>query len=148
MLWPESDPAKSRASLRKALSLITKVLGKSWLNIDRKTIGFVPHGNVQVDVNRFLELAAVLPRNKGGEKPPNPKQIKLLEEAAQISKSSFLSGFYLKDAPDFDDWQLEQSERLNRRTANVLEYLTRSEMSRVHIQRHFPMPGNWLRLTP
>ncbi|WP_020585792.1 BTAD domain-containing putative transcriptional regulator [Desulfobacter curvatus] len=140
MFWPESDPTRSRASLRKALSLITKVLGKSWLNIDRETIGFVPHENLQVDVNRFLELTAMLPRNKGGERPDSPKQIKpeqarskqikALEEAAQICKPSFLSGFFLKDAPDFEDWQMEQAERLSRRAAEVLEYLTRSEMIR------------------
>ncbi len=140
MFWPESDPAKSRASLRKALSLIIKVLGKSWLDIDRETIGFVSHENLQVDVNRFLELAAVLPRSKGGEKRDSPKQIKpeqgrseqirALEEAAHICKPSFLSGFFLKDAPDFEDWQMEQSERLSQRAAEVLEYLTRSEMSR------------------
>lgn len=129
MFWPESASARSRASLRKALSLITKVLGKSWLNIDRETIGFVPHKSLRVDVNRFLELAAVLSQDKGGEKPDIPKQIKSLEEAAQICKPSFLAGFFLKDAPDFEDWQMAQSERLRRRAAKVLEYLTRSGMS-------------------
>ena len=135
MLWPETDPVRSRASLRKALSIITKVLGNSWLNIDRETIGFVPHENLRVDVNRFLELAAEHPWNMGGEKPDSPKQIKpeqikALEDAAQICKTPFLSGFFLKDAPDFEDWQMEQSERLSRRAAQVLEYLIRSGMSR------------------
>ncbi|MCG8550293.1 MAG: NB-ARC domain-containing protein [Desulfobacterales bacterium] len=130
MLWPETDPARSRASLRKALSLLTKVLGKSWLNIDREIIGFVPHESLQVDVNRFLELAADLPRNKEREKPDTPKQIKSLEAAAQISNVSFLSGFFLKDAPDFETWQTAQSERLGRRAAEILKYLTRSEMRR------------------
>ena len=73
MFWPESDPARSRASLRKALSLITKVLGKSWLDIDRETIGFVPQENLQVDVNRFLELTAMLPRSKGEGEAGQPK---------------------------------------------------------------------------
>lgn len=140
MFWPDSAPARSRASLRKALSLMTKVLGKSWLDIDRETIGFVPHESLRVDVNRFRELAAGLPRSKGVEKRDIPKQIKpqqagseqlrALEEAAQICKPSFLAGFFLKDAPDFEDWQTAQSERLSRRAAEVLEYLTRSGMSR------------------
>lgn len=135
MFWPESDQARSRASLRKALSLMTKALGKSWLSIDRATIAFVPHENLQVDVNRFLELAAVVPRKKdeaGWDSPKQIKseQIKALEEAAQICKRSFLSGFFLKDAPDFEDWQMEQSERLGRRAVEVLEYLARSGMNR------------------
>ena len=160
MFWPESDGPRSRASLRKALSLITKVLGKTWLNIDRENIGFAPHENLEVDVNRFLKLTAVLSRNKLREEPDSPKhsktapidsgqpatdqagtdqaatnqagpeQIQALEEAAQIHKSSFLSGFFLNHAPDFEDWQTEQAQRLDRLAANVLESLTRSGLDR------------------
>ncbi|BBO90561.1 AfsR/SARP family transcriptional regulator [Desulfosarcina ovata] len=135
MFWPESDPARSRASLRKALWLMAKTLGTSWLSIDRETIGFVPHANLQVDVNRFLECAAVLPQKEGevGENRPEPFQperINALEEAAQICKRSFLSGFSLNDAPDFEDWQLEQAEYLKGRAAEVLGFLARFGINR------------------
>lgn len=121
MFWPESDAGRSRASLRKALSLVTKALGRSWLAIDRQTIGFVPHQGIWVDVNRFRTLAGPA-RNRTGDAP---EIMAGLEEAADLCRRSFLSGFSVGDAPDFDDWQFEQAEQLAREAAGILGGLAR-----------------------
>jgi tetratricopeptide (TPR) repeat protein len=52
-------------------------------------------------------------------------------EAATLYRGDFLSGFTLRDAPAFDDWQFFETETLRRELASVLERLARG-----HAQSH------------
>ncbi len=55
MFWTEFDRKSSRASLRRTLSVMTKALGKSWLEIERDSIKFVPDEYKQ-DAHHWLIL--------------------------------------------------------------------------------------------
>ncbi len=140
LFWPEYDREKARSSLRRTLSVMTKALGKFWLAIDRDTIGFVPHDDLWVDVVRFRELIA---RSLSGA-----ESVAVLEEAALIYDSSFLAGFSLGDAPDFDDWQFEQAEGLCRRAIQVLERLTKGGMESGEYPRAIGHARDWVELDP
>jgi predicted ATPase len=52
-----------------------------------------------------------------------------LTEAAELYRGDFLAGFTLRDSPDFDDWQLAQSEHLRRELTRVLHRLTQLQAS-------------------
>ena len=39
LLWPELEPSRARAGLRRNLSVLKKALGGEWLVVDRETIG-------------------------------------------------------------------------------------------------------------
>jgi predicted ATPase len=119
---------------------MTKALGKFWLAIDRDTIGFVPHDDLWVDVIRFRELTA---RSLSG-----PESMAVLEEAALIYDGSFLAGFSLGDAPDFDDWQFEQAEGLCRRAISVMERLTEGCMEGGKYPRAVGHAKDWVALDP
>ncbi|WP_092208224.1 AfsR/SARP family transcriptional regulator [Desulfoluna spongiiphila] len=114
LFWPDHEQDKGRASLRRALSDITGSLGNTWLAVDRKSIGARPHELLRVDVVRFRSLLA--PCRKGS--------LPAMEEAVSLCTGSFLAGFNIKDAPDFDDWQFEEAEALNREAAEVMKGLS------------------------
>lgn len=117
MFWPEYDRERAKSSLRRTLSVMTKALGKFWLVIDRDSIGFKPHEYLWVDVIRFRKLMTL--------SPLEPEYAAALEEAAGLHESSFLAGFILEDAPDFDEWQFEQAEELGREAILGAERLAR-----------------------
>ena len=48
-----------------------------------------------------------------------------LTQAAALYRDDFLTGFTLADAPDFDDWQRDQTENLRSVLSGALERLTR-----------------------
>ncbi len=140
LFWPEYDRERARSSLRRTLSVMTKALGKFWLAIDRDTIGFVPHEDLWVDVIRFRELTA--------RAPSGAESFAGLEGAALIYDSSFLAGFSLGDAPDFDDWQFEQTEGLCRRAISVMARLTEGCMGRGEYPRAIGHAQDWVELDP
>ena len=65
LLWPEHDPSRARASLRRDLSVLRRLLGEEVLVVDRETVGLDPRGDpsppaedqaLWLDVNRFRHL--------------------------------------------------------------------------------------------
>ncbi|VFQ45902.1 AfsR/SARP family transcriptional regulator [Desulfoluna butyratoxydans] len=119
LLWPDQEQDKGRASLRRALSDITRTLGRSWLAADRETIGALASDLVQVDVTRFRTLLGM---GRTGS-------LSAMEEALSLYTGSFLSGFHLNGAPDFDHWRLEQAERLDREAAEIMKALSERYMT-------------------
>ncbi|MEH0023135.1 MAG: BTAD domain-containing putative transcriptional regulator [Desulfobacter sp.] len=118
LFWPDYSHENARASLRRTLSAMAKVLGRFWFAADRDAISFIPHENIQVDVTRFRTWAQQAPATR----PVSPTP---LEQAVRIYGGAFLSGFTLPDAPDFDDWQFARKEELERRYISVLKRLVR-----------------------
>ncbi len=135
LFWPEYDQKNARASLRRTLSIMTQELGKSWLEIDRESIMFVPCENLSIDVNNFLKLNEKIK----SEEKKNTDCLTILEEAIAIYRDDFMSGFSLKDAPDFDDWLFEQSEWLRSQAISLTNllidyYFRRNDFSKAVLQ--------------
>lgn len=42
LLWPELEPSRARAGLRRNLSLLNKILRGEWLVVDRELVGTDP----------------------------------------------------------------------------------------------------------
>lgn len=110
LLWPDSEPARAKAALRRTLSVLNKALGGRGLVIDRRTVRVVPD-DLWLDVARFRELVA-----DGGTGA--------LQEAVELCRGDLLEGFGLRDSPDFDDWQMTQADGLRRELGIALERLT------------------------
>ena len=90
LLWPESDTARARGSLRRTLSVTAAAVGEG-LAITRTTVALRPD-RMRVDVTDFGALAA---------RP----DLASLERAARLYRDDFLAGFSLRDCPEFEGWQ-------------------------------------------
>ena len=57
LLWPESEPSRTRAILRRNLSVLKKSLSGEYLLVDRETVGLNFDKSVWSDVELFKQLA-------------------------------------------------------------------------------------------
>ena len=125
LLWPDYEQKKAFAYLRRTIWEAHNLLDKSWLKVDRKTVCFSPDADIKLDVADFrshLETAA----HHHLDHPPSgdcPECIAHLHTAALLYRGDFLSGFYLRDSPNFEDWKFFQNEALRRDYAFALKKL-------------------------
>ena len=109
LLWPDADEQKARGALRRTLSVLRSALGDRWLDAAGETIDLQRSG-VRVDVAEFRRAL------REGR----------LADAVALYRGDFLQGFSLRDSPEFDDWQAEQSDALRADYADALSRLAAS----------------------
>jgi DNA-binding SARP family transcriptional activator/predicted ATPase len=110
MFWPESDQSSAYAYLRRTLWEINQMLNDSWLHIDREIAALPLTENVWLDTDVFKKLA-------------NSQERADLTEAVALYRGEFMAGFTLRDAPDFDNWQLMERESWQREMGRCLQQL-------------------------
>ncbi len=107
LFWPETDQSRARHSLEQLLYAIRTSLGEnvftgtSPLRLDDTVLAS--------DVGAFGGALAA------GE----------LAAAVELYRGRFLDGFYLNDAPEFEQWLEAERGRLERRYAEALENLAK-----------------------
>jgi DNA-binding SARP family transcriptional activator/tetratricopeptide (TPR) repeat protein len=133
LLWPESDSAKGRASLRRTLSVTAAVMGDG-LIISRAAVALDP-AVVRVDVSEFGTLIG----------RPDAAS---LERAVALYRSEFLAGFTLRDCPDFEEWQASVSEELRQAFARGLQRLVAACVADGALEQAAGHARRWLQLDP
>ncbi len=111
LFWPEADQSRALAYLRRTLWEINNMVGATWLEIDRSGVGLATGAALRFDVAEFQQLTAV------------SAPLDELTQAAALYRDDFLAGFTLRDAPEFDQWQYYQADRLRQTLALTLEKL-------------------------
>lgn len=102
LLWPEKPEAKARHSLNEAIRRLRASLGADRLLSEGDTIR-LNHAGLVVDALRFDELR---------EQDP--------EAALRLLSGTFLEGFTVADAPEFEDWAATQRVRYQSAAAALL----------------------------
>ncbi len=98
LLWGDQPEVAARASLSKCLSNLREVLGDAVL-IERQRIALNCAHPYQVDTERF---------EAGVRLAPSPETADALQATLALYRGDFLEGFYVRDAPDFEQWLLVQ----------------------------------------
>jgi hypothetical protein len=101
-----------------------------------------------VDVERFQRKLAELSGHGHAEAEVCPACLSPLGEAAELYRDDFMSGFTLRDSPNFDDWQFFQTEGLRRTLAGALEKLARTYILCQEFEAAIPHARRWLALDP
>lgn len=130
LLWPEYDPGRARATLRRTLSALHGALGGRYLAIVRETVALDTTDGVWTDVGAFAERLAACTTHGHAPTEVCAVCLPLLTEAAALAHEDFLAGFGLRDSPEFDDWQYQQRERFRRELAGALERLALGQSAR------------------
>ncbi|HTQ94600.1 MAG TPA: AAA family ATPase, partial [Streptosporangiaceae bacterium] len=133
LLWPEADSAKSRASLRRTLSVTAAAMGDG-LTISRAAVALDP-ALVRVDVREF---GALIGRPDAAS----------LERAAALYRDDFLAGFTLRGCPEFEEWQESVSEELRQELARGLQRLVTACIADGELERAAVHARRWLQLDP
>jgi len=125
LLWPGYDQATARGNLRRTLSVLHTALHEEWLLIDRDTVALRRGDDLWVDVRQFERLLSECRTHGHAGDQVCARCLEPLTQAVALYQDDFLTGFTLPDAPDFDDWQRDQTESLRGVLAEALERLAR-----------------------
>jgi predicted ATPase/DNA-binding SARP family transcriptional activator len=143
LFWPESDEEQSRATLRSTLVYVRRTLGEMihppmlHLLIEHDTVGFNFASDFDLDLNT-LQAAWQLTRTTRGpthlqgvneeEVPQNA--LPRFQHASNLYRGDFLEGFYVGDAPDFEDWVGKEREYWHRRMDAIFNRLSQLQFER------------------
>ena len=114
LLWPDTDPERGRAALRRTLSALRSALGGRWVTVSRAAVGLDIEPDA-VDVDRFRALVAAAGNGAGAVKP--------LSDAVALHRGDLLAGFGLRDSVRFDDWQRDAAAELRAELERALDRL-------------------------
>jgi predicted ATPase/DNA-binding SARP family transcriptional activator len=152
LLWPDYDQSKAFTNLRHTLWETGQAIGEGWVTADHETIGLIADANhsatpqervIWLDVARFESLIA-----EGRAQKDVSLRISLLVDSVKLYRNHFLTGFSLKDAPNFNDWAFAESENLCRQLANALTMLSDDHCSLGQAETAIPYARRLIALDP
>jgi predicted ATPase/DNA-binding SARP family transcriptional activator len=123
LLWGEMPDSDAKNNLRQALANLRK-LADPHLIINRDAVAFNTAVPFLLDTFLFEEkLKASREQNANG-------RFILLQEAVALYQGDFLAGFFVRDAPEFEEWMLAQRVRFRELALHALHTLTEHHLSR------------------
>jgi DNA-binding SARP family transcriptional activator/type II secretory pathway predicted ATPase ExeA/HEPN domain-containing protein len=147
LFWPDADQSHARGALRRDLSVLHGLLAEHLLT-QGQTVSVRAATGLWIDVAEFRRLMAVCQTHAHAAGGICPECVAALAEAVTLYRDDFLAGFTLRDSPDFDEWQLLQTEQLRREFASALERLAQTHGSRQEFERAIAYARRWLMLDP
>ena len=148
LLWPELEPSRARAGLRRNLSVLNKILQGEWLVVDRELVGTDPDADLWLDVEQFRKLLLVWQDHGHLETDVCADCLTALAKAVSLYRDDFLAGFSLSDSASFDEWQFFQTDSLRRELASALERLVRGHSDQGAYEPAIRYALRWLALDP
>lgn len=108
LFWGESSQVRAMSNLRDVIHVLRTHL-EPFLEITRYSVALNLESEVWIDV---AELdAALSPIRERGD-TITAETAKKIEMALRLYQKDFLEGFYLRNAPGFQEWQVVERERL------------------------------------
>lgn len=146
LLWPELDPSRARAGLRRELSTLKKALPEGCILADRQCIALGSKTSVWLDIKLFRSALQSQREHDHPEEQGCQECIDHLKEAAKLYRGEFLEGFSLPDSPNFDEWQFFQAESLRQDLSMALENLVSALQAVGDFKEAIPYTRRWLSL--
>jgi adenylate cyclase len=110
LLWGDMPEVNARANLRRELSVLRRTVGEH-LIVTRQEVVFNRDTRYRLDVELF-------------EAATSQGTLARLQEAVELCGGDFLEGFYVREAPAFEEWVLVQQTRLRELALQALHTLT------------------------
>ncbi len=114
LLWGDLPETQARNNLSQTLANLNRLVG-AYLKITRHTVAFNRAEPYWLDVECFQTN---LDRGRAQAAP------ELLREAVELYRGDFLEGFYVRQAPAFEEWLLAQQAGLRELAVQALHTLT------------------------
>ncbi len=128
LLWGELPDADARNNLRQALANLRRSLDAHLL-ITRDDVALNPAAPCTLDVSAFEQAL----RSEHDLAPE--LHAARLGDAMALYAGDFLAGFFVRDAPAFEEWMLSQRARYRELALHALHTLTQLHLDRGHYDR-------------
>ena len=113
LFWGDIDEYYARRNLNRTLSDLTQFVGEH-LVVERQSLAFARHQPYWLDVEVLEEALTIA---------PTAQTVPALVAAAALYRGDFLDGFYVQDAPEFEQWVLSERTRLRSAALHLLHTL-------------------------
>ncbi len=154
LLWPDSTPERSYASLRNTLGHLQTTLSPArehaqtyYLSITHRTLALNPDADIDLDLNTVDQAYTLARTDRSNRVPANnfttPPR---LQSAVACHRGDFLTGFSLGDAPDLDDWVDIQREVWRRRLGFILDRLSEIQFASGDFASTTESAAHWITL--
>ena len=120
LFWGDLPDSRALANLRRALTHLRSAAGEH-LHITRQVVEFDRESDYWLDVEVFERQVRKSASLQVGRSASG--RMRELGEAVALCRGDFLSGFYVKDCPAFDEWVFGERERLRRLAIETLRTL-------------------------
>jgi DNA-binding SARP family transcriptional activator/predicted ATPase/pimeloyl-ACP methyl ester carboxylesterase len=148
LFWPDQNQSGARASLRRDLSSLKRVLGAHALIADQAQIGFNPEVDVWIDAEDFQAKVTMPQSHAHDHQAVCADCLVGVTEAVELYVGDFMAGFNLPDSPAFDEWQFFETERLRQLLAHALQSLVRWHVDHGEYEQGITYARRWLALDP
>ena len=154
LLWPESNPERSYASLRNTLGHLQSALRQAsgqaqttYLSVTHNALALNPDADIRLDLHTVARAYAQARADRSSRTPPEGSaSLSLLQSAVACYRGDFLAGFSLGDAPGFDDWAAVQREVWRRRLGLILDRLSEIQFARGELASTAETASLWIAL--
>jgi WD40 repeat protein/DNA-binding SARP family transcriptional activator len=118
LLWGDLAETNARANLRRELSSLRQAVGDH-LVITRQEVAFDRKVPYWLDVEQFESGAT-----HQGKGSSHLDDVERLREVVDLYRGDFLEGFYLREAPAFEEWVVVHQTRLRELALQALHRLS------------------------
>jgi predicted ATPase/DNA-binding SARP family transcriptional activator len=143
--WGDFDQSSALAYLRRTLWEINRMVGPGWVLAERDALHTPENAGLWVDVKEF-DLRFQKWKTNAGQ--PVSTWLSELEKIVECYRGDFLSGFSLRDSPEFDSWQTNQAEVFRVRFAEVLQTITQTCIEQAELEEGLKIGLHWVGFEP
>jgi WD40 repeat protein/DNA-binding SARP family transcriptional activator len=136
LFWQNMPSSQALKNLRTVLPNLRQLVG-SHLIITRQTIEFNRNCAYHLDVEAIQALEGY-----------QASDVQFLSEATCQYQGDFLEGFFVRDAPDFEDWALAERERLRELAIEGLHHLAEQYLAQRNYTAGLKITRKLLKLDP
>ncbi len=147
LLWDEMSERNAFANLRKVVQEFRAVL-PDYVEIKRPSIALRQDIECWVDVVAFEELLGQAEQVDDSAAASHERAQALYLEAEELYQGDFLTGFFVRSAPNFETWQLTQQARLREMVIDLMNALSHQRISQHDIEGAIDATRRMIELEP
>src|SRR5437016_300704 len=154
LLWPDSEPADARKTLRNALTLLRSLLADasaahSHLLAEQDLLGLNPQAPLELDLDIVQQAYHQIQRLST---IPSEEQraalVAQVQQALSLVRGPFLDGFWLREETSFDQWVQQQQQQWQVRLHLLFERLSSWQEAGGELEQARVALTRWLALDP
>ena len=112
LLWGELPEADARRNLRGVIMKLRHTVGEQYFEVTHQTIAFNKEAAHWLDCDQMLKVSK-------GQAP----SLEALAETAVLYRGEFLEQFYVRQAPEFETWLMQQRHEWQRQIIHLYDEL-------------------------
>src|SRR5204863_2944620 len=130
LLWPDSEPADARKTLRNAITLLRSLLADastthSHLLAEQDLLGLNPQAPLELDLEVVQQAYTAAQRlSTVPSEPQRATLVTQLQQALDLVRGPFLDGFWLREETGFDQWVEQHRQQWQVRLQLLCERLS------------------------